>query len=148
MSEYVNSVYLDSNVFIFASASSDAIGEQCIRILTALAKGKIAAVTSLITFDELFYKLNKLKGFEAAVLFAENFLAMPNLVLSGVNGGIVGTALAVIKQYKLAPRDAIHVATALAHKVGAIVSDDRDFSRVVELNWLNIREFIKRLEAT
>ncbi|MBI2145161.1 type II toxin-antitoxin system VapC family toxin [Candidatus Woesearchaeota archaeon] len=147
MTEYANNIYLDTNIFIYASASSDVIGEQCIRILTALAKGKITAVTSLITFDELFYKLNKLKGFEAAILFAENFLAMPNLVLAEVNGGIVTTSLATIKQYKLAPRDAIHVATALTHKAAAIVSDDRDFSKVAELNYLGIADFIKQLES-
>lgn len=145
MSEYANNVYLDSNVFISASASSDITGEQSVRILTALAKGKITAITSLITFDELFYKLNKLKGFDAAVLFTENFLAMPNLVLPEVNGTIVMTSMAIIKQYKLAPRDAIHVATALAHKAGAIVSDDRDFSKVAELNWFGIADFVKQL---
>ncbi len=147
MSGYANNIYLDSNIFIFASASSNVIGEQCVRILTALAKGRITAVTSLITFDELFYKLNKLKGFEAAVLFSENFLATPNLVLSELNRETVAIALRMIKRYKLAPRDAVHAATALTHKASAIVSDDRDFSRVEELKLINASDFVKQLGA-
>ncbi len=145
MSEYASSVYLDSNIFISASASSDILGEQCLGILNALVKGKINAVTTLLTFDELFYKLDKLKGFDSAVLFTESFLAMPNLVLSDVTGEIITMALKVIKQHKLAPRDAIHVATALAHNVEALVSDDKDFSKVRGLKWLTVSDFVKQL---
>ena len=142
MSEYANRVYLDSNLFIYASASSDVLGEQCLKILNALVKGKIKAVTTLVTFDELFYKLAKLKGFDSAVLFTENFLAMPNLVLSDVTGEIIAMALKVITQHKLAPRDAIHAATAQQYSVDAFVSDDRDFSKVKELKWVDIGGFI------
>ncbi len=145
MSAYINNVYLDSNIFIYASASTDTLGAHCIQILTALAKGKITAVTSLISFDELFYKLSKLKGFDAAAQFSENFLAMPNLVLSALTGENVTMALKLILKYKLAPRDAIHVATALAHNAEAIVSDDKDFSRVEEIKWVTVADFTKQL---
>ncbi len=145
MSASVNNVYLDSNVFIFAAASTDILGEYCIQIMTSLAKGKITAVTSLTSFDEIFYKLNKLKGFDAAVQISENLLVMPNLVLSELTSEKVAMALKLILKYKLAPRDAIHVATALAHNAEVIVSDDKDFSRVEEIKWVAVADFVKQL---
>ncbi|MBI2143101.1 type II toxin-antitoxin system VapC family toxin [Candidatus Woesearchaeota archaeon] len=146
MNAHLNTVYLDSNIFIFACSSDETVGVQCARILDSVVKGKISAVTTLLTFDELFYTLYKDKGFEAAVLFSENFLAMPNLSLADVDSEIIHNSLQLIKQYRLAPRDGIHAATAQRYKVDVFVSDDGDFSKVKELEWLDIANFIARLE--
>jgi len=114
-------------------------------ILDIVAKGKVKAVTTLLTFDELFFNLSKRIGFEAAVLFSENFLALPNLVLADINGELIEVAFNIIKKYRLEPRDAIHAATAQRYNVDAFVSDDRDFSKVKELTWLDVDGFIARL---
>src|SRR3989338_4912407 len=136
-------VYLDSNVFVFASTSEAAIGEKCAKILDWLAKGRKKAVTSSLTFDELFFKIKKLKGAAAAILFSENFLALPHLALANVDSALIGEALNIIKRHKLAPRDAIHAATARLHNSEVIVSDDKDFAKVKIPKWLSVDEFIK-----
>ncbi len=136
--------YVDSNVFIFACASEDAIGEQCAKILDLVARGQIHAITSALTFDELFFKLNKAKGFEAAVTFTESFLSLPNLTLADANAEVLAEALKLIKQYKLAPRDAIHAATAKLRKVDVLVSDDRDFGKVAGVSWRKAADFLKQ----
>ncbi len=146
MSAHLSTVYLDSNVFIFACSSNELVGVQCAKILDSVVKGKISAVTTLLTFDELFYTLYKDKGFEAAVLFGETFLAMPNLSLADIDSEIIHNSLQLIKQYRLAPRDGIHAATAQRYKVDIFVSNDGDFSKVKELKWLDISDFIARLE--
>ena len=136
--------YLDANIFIHACTSEGAIGTQCQHILDVLVKGKFEAVTSSLTFDELLYKLMRLKGLDAAVLFTENFLAMPNLLLADVNGSLVTRALQLVKDHRLSPRDAIHAATAEAHKVDLLVSDDKDFASIRVPTWLSITDFAKR----
>lgn len=138
--------YIDSNVFIYATTSEEALGDECGKILDMIARGKIKALTSILSFDELCYKVEKLKGFQAAVSFAENFLAMPNMVFGDANISVIFKALEVIKQYRLAPRDAIHAATAQTHNVKLLVSDDKDFGKVKEIEWLGIKEFINRCE--
>ena len=65
--------YLDSNIFVFASASDELIGQKCASILDWLAKGKIRGITSSLTFDEIFFKIKKLKSEDSAILFTENF---------------------------------------------------------------------------
>ncbi len=146
MSGFINNVYLDSNVFIFAACSGDETGSHCKRLLGLIVRGKIKCLTSCLAFDEVFFKIKKIAGSEHAVIFTENFLAMPNLIFADVTPSVMASALELIKKYKILPRDAIHAATALAYKAAAIVSDDRDFSKVAELNWLGIADFIKQLE--
>src|SRR3989338_3653384 len=138
--------YLDNNVFVFACVSAEAIGKDCRNLLHMVVKGKIDAVTTLLTFDELFYKLNRLKGFDAAVLFTENFLAMPNLALCEVDSQVVAEAFDVVKQYKLAPRDAIHVATAVLRKADCIVSDDKEFLKVAGMRLVSVKGALKEAE--
>ncbi len=145
MNAHLSTVYLDSNIFTFASASHDAVGGQCAKILDLVAKGEIKAVTTSLTFDELFYNLSKRIGFEAAVLFSENFLALPNLTLADVNGELIEAAFNIIKSYRLEPRDAIHAATAQHYNVDAIVSYDKDFSKVKELTWLDADRLLSQL---
>ncbi|MBI2137509.1 type II toxin-antitoxin system VapC family toxin [Candidatus Woesearchaeota archaeon] len=135
--------YLDANVFIYACTSEDAIGTECQLILDALARGKLKAVTSSLTFDELLYKLARLKGMDAAILFTENFLSMPNLLLADVNESLVIRALQLVKNRNLLPRDAIHAATAEVHQADALVSDDKDFAGIRAPKWLSIAEFAK-----
>lgn len=146
MNAHLSTVYLDSNIFIFACSSNEIVGVQCAKILDFVVKGKIRAVTSLLTFDELFYSIYKDKGFEAAVLFGENFLAMPNLSLADVDSEIIHDSLQLIKRHRLAPREGIHAATAQQYNVDVFVSDDGDFSKLKELKWLDIADFTAQLE--
>lgn len=148
MNAYVGNVYLDSNVFIFAACSDDQTGKDCKRILDYLVKGKMRAITSCLTFDEVFYKIKKLGGFELAIIFAENFLAMPNLSFAEVNPGILAGAIDLLKKYnKLAPKDAVHAATAQLHRAQAFVSDDKDFFKLSEIRWLDVAGFVKSIET-
>lgn len=43
------------------------------------------------------------------------------------------SALQIIKEYHLDPRDAIHAATAIAAKAEAVVSTDAHFDKIKEL---------------
>ena len=59
----------------------------------------------------------------------------PNLEIMPADKEVVRSAMQIIKEYHLAPRDAIHAATAIAEKADFIVSTDAHFDRVKELKW-------------
>lgn len=139
--------YLDANLFVHASASKDIVGESCLKVLDWLAKGKITGVTSFLTFDEVFYKLDKLCGFDKALLFTGNFLALPNLAFADVDSEVILAAFKIIKQHNFHPRDAIHAATALLYKTDTLVSEDK---RLLGLPWLKsttVSAFVRRVEG-
>jgi len=127
-------IYLDSMVPIYAILYADKRGEWARNLLEHVRNGKQAAVTSALTFDEVFWKVKKEKGFDAALQAGEAFLTMPNLTFIDVNDEILWESLALIKQYKLDPRDAIHAACAITHGVYTIISEDSDFDKIVKLN--------------
>ena len=138
--------YIDSNIFVFACVSEDALGENCRKLLDSIVKGNLDAVTTALTFDEVFYKLSKLKGFDSAVLFTENFLQMPNLALAKVDESLVALAFGIVKKHKLAPRDALHTATAIAGKAEFLISEDREFSKV--FSRISAKDAVAKIIAT
>ena len=122
--------YIDSNVFIFAAISYEGIGMDSRRLLDAIVRGRVRAITSTLTFDEVFYKVKKDKGMDFALLLSENLISMPNLEFVSVGAGTITDALGLIRAFNLEPRDAIHAAVAVSGKADLLVSEDRVYSRL------------------
>jgi predicted nucleic acid-binding protein len=126
-------LYLDANVFIFAALNNEELGGKAVALLKKIQRGDEQAITSALTFDEVFWEVKKNRGIEKALEIAEATLNFPNLEIIPANKEIASAALQLIREYKLAPRDAIHAATALMEKANCIVSTDVDFDNVKEL---------------
>lgn len=122
--------YLDSNLIIYAILDETDLGEWARGVLERVQNEEMPACTSFLTFDEVFYKVNKIKGIDVAVQNLEAFLTMPNMRFFDVNDGVIWKALELIKEYKILPRDAIHAATALIAGAETIYSEDGDFDNI------------------
>jgi len=127
-----NVLYLDANVFIYAAINTEELGEKARSLLGRIQQGEEKAETSALTFDEVFWAIKK-HNLELAFTAAEAMLNFPNLEIIPADREVVRSALQIIREYHLAPRDAIHAATAIAEKVDCIVSTDAHFDRVKEL---------------
>lgn len=127
-------IYLDSTVLIYAILYAGERGERARNLLENVRVGKLMAATSALTFDEVFWKVKKEKGSDAALRAGEAFLTMPNLIFISVDDEVLWKSLALIKQYKLDPRDAIHAACAITHGVYTVISEDHDFDKIAMLN--------------
>ncbi len=125
-------LYLDSNVFIFAAVNVEEEGEKAVALLARIQQGELQAITSALTFDEVFWEVKKYRGLEKAMETAEAMLNFPNLEIVSADKEVVLSALQIIREYHLAPRDAIHAATAIAEKA-EFVSKDADFDKVTSL---------------
>jgi predicted nucleic acid-binding protein len=125
-------LYLDANVFIYAAINTEELGEKARSLLGRIQQGEEKSETSALTFDEVFWAIKK-HNLELAFTAAEAMLNFPNLEIIPADREVVRSALQIIREYHLAPRDAIHAATAIAEKVDCIVSTDAHFDRVKEL---------------
>ena len=132
MKRDTNVLYLDANVFIYAAINTEELGEKARSLLGRIQQGEEKAETSALTFDEVFWAVKK-HNLELAFTAAEAMLNFPNLEIIPADREAVRSALQIIREYHLAPRDAIHAATAIAEKVDCIVSTDAHFDRVKEL---------------
>ncbi len=122
--------YLDSNLIIYAILDDTDTGDWARDLLERVQNEEMPACTSFLTFDETFYKVNKVRGTEVASKNIEAFLSMPNMRFFDVNDAVIWRALEIIKDYRFLPRDAIHAATAFIAGADVIYSQDRDFDRV------------------
>lgn len=130
--------YIDSNLFIYAALSTDKRGQEARNFMKGIRKGGERAVTSSLTFDEVFWKVQKEKDFESALKIGKSFLEMENLIFVEVGDSVLWRSYNLIKKYRLDPRDSIHLACALEKGATVIVSEDTDFDEVeeVEREWI------------
>ncbi len=124
-------LYLDSNVFIYAAVNTQVLGENARALLQKIQLGEEKAETSALTFDEVFWAVKK-HSHEAALEACQALLNFPNLEIVPVDRELVLQALRLIEEHHLAPRDAIHAATAIADKADIIVSADAHFDKLKE----------------
>jgi predicted nucleic acid-binding protein len=125
-------LYLDANIFIFAAIDTKEIGEKAAALLQKIQQGEEKAETSALTYDEVFWVIKK-HNLELAFKACETLLNFPNLEIIPANRELAFSALQLIREYRLSPRDAMHAATAIAEKADCIVSTDAHFDRVNEL---------------
>jgi predicted nucleic acid-binding protein len=125
-------LYLDSNVFVYAAINTKTLGENARELLQKIQQGEMQAETSALTFDEVFWAVKKY-DLDAAFEACQALLNFPNLYIVPVDRELVVFALQLIKEHHLAPRDAIHAATAIAGKADALVSTDAHFDEILEL---------------
>lgn len=128
-------VYLDSNVFIFAVLYNDERAEKARTILRKISLGELKAVTASLTIDEVVWKvLREKRDRDLAIRAGLKILDFENIEIMDVGGRTLRIALKFMEVYPtLHPRDAIHLATALVAGVQTIVSDDADFDPIKEI---------------
>ena len=125
-------LYLDANIFIYATINTKELGEKSRALLQRIQQGEETAETSALTFDEVFWAVKK-HSLDLAFEACEAMLNFPNLEIISGDREVVSSALRIIKEYNLAPRDAIHAATALMEKAETFVSTDSHFDVIKEL---------------
>jgi predicted nucleic acid-binding protein len=134
-------IYLDSNVFLNAILNLEEEGEKARNIVQKLQEGKMAAATSALSFDEVFWIVKKHRNYDMALKAVKAFLEIPNLTFLDVNDEILWSAYNLAKRYRLNPRDVIHLACALNHGIFTIVSEDKDFDKVKEIKRKSLLDF-------
>ena len=70
---------------------------------------------------------------EDTIASGKAFLNMPRLRLADVDGNILARALALMRKYRLDPRDSIHAASALTEGAELIISTDKHFDKIREI---------------
>ncbi|MGI0084402.1 MAG: type II toxin-antitoxin system VapC family toxin [Nitrososphaerales archaeon] len=126
-------IYLDANVFVLANLNTESLGDNARSLLKGVQDGKLEAASSALSFDELVWAVKKNRTSQDSVMAGEAFLNMPRLKLVAVNGNLLASTLAIMRKYRLDPRDSIHTASALAEGAETIVSEDTHFDRVEEI---------------
>jgi predicted nucleic acid-binding protein len=122
-------MYIDANIFIYATQSAGEKGESARRLLSGLTAAKQGVISPLV-LDEVIWSLRKNGESGKIGIIIDGVYAMEHLQIVPLAADIPLRAVALMEQHKLKPRDAFHLATM--HELGetTIASDDADFDRV------------------
>jgi predicted nucleic acid-binding protein len=130
----VRSIYIDSNIFISPLIYEDSpLASSSKRVLAMVEKGEATAYTSTLTWDEVVWVVRRVLGRADSVQAGEKLTAYPNLRFVSASEEIIRSAQKLLSEYGVAPRDAIHIASALNKNVDALVSDDSELDLVREV---------------
>lgn len=134
-------VYIDSNIFIFAVLGDDARAVKAKDLLRRINSGELDAVTSTLAIDEVVWVVWKeTKDRALAIRQGLNIFEFDNLKIIGTDNQIMKNALNFMKQHSsFKMRDAIHLATAQSQGVQTIITDDDDFDAVKDIKRKSLR---------
>jgi len=125
--------FLDTCVPIYAAGREHPYKEPCARIVLAVAEGEIEAVSDAEVIQEIAYRFHALRRRGEGLKVAEEFLSLMDRILP-ITRDDVARSLDLQRAYPfLSPRDALHVAVMLGAGLDQIVTADRHFDRVEEI---------------
>ncbi len=129
----MNRIYVDTNVFIYAT-SSDPQHRDRARAALKDAASQSGIATSYLTINEYVWITRRIHGFEVAIQAGKGLLETPGLQIVRIGQEETRLALELMDRYRLKPHDAGHAAATLTHKCSAILSTDPDFDAVPEIH--------------
>jgi len=138
--------YLDANLFIYASLDKGILGNQSREIISLLNKGKINGITTSLTLDEVIWVVWREKGKELGIKAGKEIFEISNLDIVEISKKTILNAIELMEKYDLKPRDAIHLSAAIEHGVFTIISEDKDFDKIKEIERLDFAKALRRFK--
>ena len=125
--------FVDACVPVYATGGEHRYKASCARILVAIAGGEIEAVTDTEVIQELVYRYHAIRRQDAGLRIAGQFMSLVDQVLP-VTRQDADLFLELSHTYpSLPPRDALHVAVMIGAGIERIVTADRHFDKVREV---------------
>jgi hypothetical protein len=128
-------IFLDANFIIYLNLGVKEVENFYIKVLQ---EDRLALDPLVI--DEVIYVSKKKYNvnFNDTISFLDE-VVLPNSLILPIRKEDYDKAKELILQYNLKPSDAFHVAIMLNNSISKIISEDKDFDRIKEIErlWLN-----------
>lgn len=134
-------IALDTVTFIYHFEDNPQYAPLTQVVFDAIEGGQVTAVTSMITVAEVLTGAKK-AGHPLILQYRALFAGYPNLTIVPVDMQIAERASDMRCQYGLKMPDVITLATALVCGAQALVTNDRNFTRVTELAVILLSDYV------
>ncbi len=132
--------FIDANVPMYAVGAEHPLKAPCLRILEAIARGELRAVTDAEVLQELLHRYTALGRRREAVEVCRLFLRVVPEVLP-ITRETIEEALTLHERYDLPARDSLHWAVMRRHGLTRMISADRHFDGLPGLVRLDPQTF-------
>lgn len=127
-------VFLDTNIPIYAAGKESEYKKACLEVLEAIGREEVEGLTSTEVFQEILYRFWYLKDIENGWQIFDNFREVISQVLA-VTEEDISKARELSEKYRnIKPRDLLHVAVMISNQIENIISVDKDFDAISEIN--------------
>lgn len=130
-------IFIDTNIIMYAAGKEHKYKNSCLNVLKRISNGEIAAVSDSEVLQEILYRYWSIGKLNEGLQIFSDFDKLIPTILS-VNRQDLLAARDFLKKYpKIKPRNAIHAAIMVSHKINTIISTDTDFEQIKEIERIN-----------
>jgi uncharacterized protein len=126
-------VFIDTNIPMYAAGKEHPLKDSCLDILRSVACGELIAYTDTEVFQEILYRyfsINKRK-FGLQIFDSYSQIMYDSVLPVRHEDMILARKLSdQISNVKLSHRDLIHLAVMLNNGIGHIITTDRAFEKI------------------
>lgn len=127
--------FLDTNIFMYAAGKPHKYKQPCIEILSKTESGGINAIVDTEVFQEIIYRYHHIDLADKGTDLAWSIMDIGIDILPVTKKDIEVSLYYYLKYRKdgITPRDMIHVATMLNSDTAKIISVDKHFDVIEEV---------------
>lgn len=131
-------VYFDTNVFIYVLNGTPGLSTPCVQLLDACAEGAIQGITGDLTLAELLVQPLRQNNAAAVAAVRELLIDDGAITLLHHDRACFERAAALRAHHGLKMPDALQMATALQAGSACLVSNDRNFPIVNDVEFISL----------
>lgn len=125
-----NSVYLDTNIWIYALEGFPAFAQELATLFQAIDQGQLAAVTSELSLSEVLVKPIQNGNTAQQDIYKQAISSTSTLQVVPVQRDVLIEAATLRATVNLKLPDAIHAATAISTQCSTFLTNDQRFQVV------------------
>lgn len=130
----------DTMLFIYHFEDSELFGKAAQDLLRRTEEGKCHLVCSVLSLLEVLVVPKRLGRLDLCQRYRELFASFPHLSLLGADAEIAEIASDLRARYQIRTPDSIHVASAIAARADAFISEDARLKKIQEIPVLSLAE--------
>lgn len=133
MKEY----FIDTTIPMYAGGKKSIFKEDCIKIFKDIAESIIIGFTSTEVFQEIIYRFIHIKNLKKGFTIYDQLLKTGVEILP-ITRNTLTTIRHLAEEYQdIPPRDIFHAAVMLDNKIKIIISADKEFDKIKEIERLD-----------
>lgn len=137
------SYFLDANVLMYAAGAAHPLREPCREALTRAVEQEVSLVTDAEVLQEILHRYFSIGRAEIARAVYESAVRLCDDVLP-IDERHTSRALELLlENSELSPRDAIHIASMEDRGLDCLLSTDRDFDAVAQVERIAPADFLR-----
>ena len=123
-------IFVDANIFMYAAGRNHSHKFPCVRALELIEEGQLPGVTDVEVLQELLYRYWHIGELEKGLKLYDECEGLLPEIFDVTLRDLDRARGFLLKKRAMPPRDALHVAVMLNHRIREVLSVDTDFDGI------------------